>query len=141
WPMLAHRNVTISMTPQHLAEALQLTLDLTPATPGQQIAQREMAQAIELALDARRQRILISRSQIGPLKWTCLLIEAACVLIAIVLVHSSNRRTAAITMGLFATGLAACLVLIACYDRPFIGELALSPSSLYQVLPNTSQVP
>jgi hypothetical protein len=139
WPMLAHRNATISMTPQHLAEALHLTLDLTPTTAGQQIALREMAQAIEVALEARRQRILISRSEISALKWTCLLIEAACVLIAIGLVHSQNRRTAAITMGVFATGLAACLVLIAGYDRPFVGELAVSPNSLQQVLPDTSQ--
>jgi hypothetical protein len=56
WPMMARQSATLSFTPHFLAEALQLTLGLTPNTEGERIAQREVATAIENALDARRQR-------------------------------------------------------------------------------------
>jgi hypothetical protein len=46
---------------------------------GQGIQQREMTVALESALDARRQRILISHSSVSLLKWACLVIQAICV--------------------------------------------------------------
>jgi hypothetical protein len=42
-------------------------------------------------------------------------------------VHSDNRLAATITMGVFATGVAASVVLILPYDRPFIGQLSVGP--------------
>jgi hypothetical protein len=41
------------------------------------------------------------------------------------MVHSDNRLTSAITMALFASGVAASLLLILAHDRPFIGELSV----------------
>jgi hypothetical protein len=38
-------------------------------------------------------------------------------------------------MMLFATGAVAAVLLIAATDRPFIGEISMSPNSLLQVLP------
>ncbi len=52
-----------------------------------------------------------------------------------VLVHSDNRRTAAIAMALFAIGMASCVVLIASHNEPFTGEISVSPSLLLQVMP------
>jgi hypothetical protein len=37
-------------------------------------------------------------------------------------------------MGLFATGVAAAVLLIAAYDRPFIGEISVGPDPLLQVM-------
>jgi hypothetical protein len=135
WPQMARQVATLSTTPRPLAEALQLTLALTPGTPGQQIAQREIAAALEQILDARRQRILISQSRVNLVKWFCLLVQAVCALLAIAMVHSDNRRAAAITMGLFATGVAASVLLIVAHDRPFTGELSVGPEPLLQVMP------
>jgi hypothetical protein len=39
-----------------IAEALRLTLALTPSSRGQETAEREITTALENALDARRQR-------------------------------------------------------------------------------------
>src|SRR5271167_468799 len=125
WPMMAHRKITLQVAPHALAEALQLTLALLPNGPGQQIAQREITVAIESALDARRQRIGISQSQVNWVKWSCLYLQAAAALLAIAMVHSDNRLASAITMGIFATGVAASVLLIAAYDRPFIGEISV----------------
>jgi hypothetical protein len=64
WPMIAHR-ITLQATSHFLAEAVQMTLALAPNTQGQQIVQREIITALESALDARRQRIEISRSSVN----------------------------------------------------------------------------
>jgi hypothetical protein len=141
WPMMARRSATLRAIPGALAEALQLTLALTPSTQGQQIAQREIAAAIENALDARRQRIIISRSQVNLVKWSTLYLQAVCALLAVAMVHSDNRLASVITMGVFATGVAASVLLIAAHDRPFTGQLLVEPGPLLQVMPeaDTSQ--
>jgi hypothetical protein len=126
WPAMARRAADLRMTPQPLAEALQL-------------AQRDMASALQNALDARRQRILVSRSEVNAVKWTCLYLQAFCALLAIALVHSDNRLASGLSMGLFATGVAASVLLIAAHDRPFIGQLSISPEPLLQVMPDGAQ--
>jgi len=135
WPLMAQNTATLRLTPRPLAEALQTTLALSPSNPGQQIAQREIATALESALDARRQRIIISRSQVNWVKWSCLYLQAACALLVIAMVHIDNRLASAITMGVFATGVAASVFLIASHDRPFTGEISVGPQPLLQVMP------
>jgi hypothetical protein len=100
-----------------------------------------MAVALESALDARRQRILISESSVGFLKWACLVTQAICVLIAVALSHGDERAAALIAMGLFATGAAACFLLIGAYDRPFVGQISIHPDPLLQVMPEASGPP
>jgi hypothetical protein len=138
WPMMAHQTETLKIIPHSLAEALQYTLALKPASQGQEIAQRQMATELESALDARRQRILVSRSAVSWVKWACLVIEANCVLLAIALVHH-DKISALLSLLLFASGAAACFFLIAAYDRPFVGKLAVSPEPLLQVMPEDSR--
>jgi hypothetical protein len=141
WSLIAHQTATLQILPRNLIEALHITLTLTPSSKGQEIAQREMVVALQSALDARRQRILISYSRVSSLKWFCLVIQAICVLIAVALSHGEKRTAALVAMGLFATGAAACFLLIGAYDRPFIGELAIRPDPLLQVVPEASGAP
>jgi hypothetical protein len=135
WPMMAQRTATLRFTTRPLAEVLQLDLSLAPITQGQQLAQHEIAAAVENALDARRQRIIVSMSGVSSVKWSCLFVQAVCALFAIALVHSGDRVAAAITMGLFALGVAACVLLIMAYDRPFTGHISVAASPLLQVMP------
>jgi hypothetical protein len=118
-----------------LSEVLQLALALTPQTQGQTIAQREIVVSLENVLDARRQRILISRSTINWVKWAGLMAEAILTLIAIAMVHSDNRAAAAIAMGIFATAMAVSAALIASHARPFTGAVSVGPDALLQVIP------
>ena len=131
WPMMAHGTATLQMIPYPLAEALQLT----PSSQGQQTAQREITAALENALDARRQRIIISQSEVNWVKWSCLCLLAVCALVAIAMVHSDDRLASAITLGLFGIGVATSFLLILAHDRPFLGELSIQPNSLLQVMP------
>jgi hypothetical protein len=137
WPMMARQTATLQIAPHQLSEALRLTLSLAPSTPGQGIAQREMTVGLESALDARRQRILVSQSSVSFVKWACLVIQAICVLIAIAFAHG-DKRASLVAMGLFATGAAACLLLIGAYDRPF-GRHSIRPDPLLQVMPEASR--
>ena len=101
WPAMAGRSATLTMNPAPLAEALRVSLGLTPRSDGQVAAQREIVTAVQNALDARRQRIIVSQSGVNWVKWTGLLLQAICTLIAIDMVHSDNRTSAAVAMGLF----------------------------------------
>jgi len=129
---MARRRATLTMIPTSLAQALQTTLTLTASGDGQVVAQRE----IVAALDARRQRILVSRSEVNWVKWTGLMIQAICTLTAIAMVHSDNRVTAGLAMGLFATAVAVCIMLIVAHDRPFTGHVSVQPAALMQVQPD-----
>jgi hypothetical protein len=91
------------------------------------------------AFDARRQRIIISQSQVNLVKWLCLFVQAAAALFAIAMIHCDNRIASAITVGLFATGVAASVLLIAAHDRPFTGEISVGPGPLLQVMPDASR--
>jgi hypothetical protein len=106
----------------------------SPSNPGQQIAQREIATSLENALEARRQRILVSRSHVNLTKWACLLLQAACALLAIAVVHSDNRLASTISLGAFATGVAASVLLILARDEPFIGQVSVAPQPRLQVM-------
>ena len=139
WPAMARRAADLHMTPQPLADALQLVLALKPDNPGSVTAQREIVAALETVVDARRQRILVSLSAVNSFKWACLYLQALCALLAIALVHSDNRLASALSMGVFATGVAVSVLLIAAYDRPFTGQLSVTPAPLLEVMPTGAQ--
>src|SRR5262245_28509615 len=106
WTEMAHQRATLSTLPTPLIQELHDTLALKPADDSQRAAQPEMVKALHTALDARRQRIVISESSVGAVKWVAILLQGLCTLVAIAMVHSGNRLSCAITLTLFATGIA-----------------------------------
>jgi hypothetical protein len=135
WPAMGAGNITLTLIPAALAEALQYSLALDPKTAGQGIAQREIVAALQTALDARRQRILLSRSSINGVKWTCLLVQAALTLITTALIHSDNRTANRIILAIFATAVGMAVILLATHSRPFTGAISVRPTVLLQVMP------
>jgi hypothetical protein len=134
WPKMAQRTVSLHVTPRPIQEALQLVLSLPVINPGQQAAQREILRALEAATDARRQRIIVSGAEVNAVKWSCLFLQAVCAFFAIALVHCDDRLSSFLAMGLFATGVAASVLLIAAHDRPFVGQIAVTPEPLLQII-------
>jgi uncharacterized protein DUF4239 len=135
WPAMAHRTATLStLRAKALNEAFQDVLSLKPADDSQRTAQPEIMKALETAMDARRQRIVVSQSSVGTVKWAGIVLQALCTLIAIAMVHSDNRLACSIALTLFATGVALSLLLIAAYSRPFTGEISVKPDLLRQVV-------
>jgi hypothetical protein len=135
WPAMSHRRATLStLRANALIEALKDVLSLKPADDTERTAQPEIMKALETAMDARRQRIVVSQSSVGTVKWAGIVLQALCTLIAIAMVHSDNRLACAIAMTLFATGIALSLLLIAAYSQPFTGEISVKPDLLRQVV-------
>jgi hypothetical protein len=135
WPEMARQRATLATLPTALIEALHDTLALEPADNSQRAAQSEMVKELDTALDARRQRIVISESSLGTVKWVGILLQGLCTLVAFAIVHSDNRLARAIALALFATGIALSVLLIAAYSRPFT---SVGPGLLKQV---TASVP
>jgi hypothetical protein len=136
WPLMARQAASLRTAPPALAEALQFVAAMTPQGAGQATAQREIVEDLQTALDARRQRIIVSYAEVNAVKWWCLYLQAACALLVIGLVHCDNRLAASIAMGLFATGVAASVLLIVAHDRPFTGQISVSPQPLLQIMPD-----
>jgi len=136
WPAMARERLTLASLSTHLVQAQRLTVLMKPQDESQRTAQREIVAALHRALDARRQRIIISQSEVGPVKWAAILLQGLCTLIAIAIVHSDNRLTCAIAVALFATGIALSSLVIAAYSRPFTGEISVKPDLLQEVVPN-----
>ena len=135
WPTMADQNATLLVAPPELAAALQLALALPADDPGRVVAQREIVASLEAALDARRQRVIISASAVNSAKWTGVVGLGIITLIAIACVHSANRRTTAVAMTLFASAIVVSLLMIGVQDRPFAGPYRVEPTPLIQVRP------
>jgi Protein of unknown function (DUF4239) len=136
WSEMAHERLTLATLPTAPVEALQLTVSLKPQDEAQRTAQREIVAALHRALDARRQRIIVSQSNVGPVKWAAILLQGLCALIAIAMVHRDSRLACAKAVTIFATGIALSALMIAAYTRPFTGELSVGPELLQQVIPD-----
>jgi hypothetical protein len=135
WPAMSRQQTTLPMITAADTQALELALSILARTEAQTIAQREVISAVRNAVEARRERIIISRSKINWVKWTVVLLLAFLIVLTAAIIHCDNRTTAAIAMGLFSTAVAACVILIASHNRPFTGEISVSPDLLIQVMP------
>jgi Protein of unknown function (DUF4239) len=138
WPAMADQNATLVTAPPQMALALQVALALPADNPGRVVAQREIVTSLESALDARRQRIIISQSAVNSAKWAGVIALGILTLIAIACVHAANRRTAAIAMTLWASAIVVSLLMIGVQDRPFAGPYHVQPTPLVQVEPQIS---
>jgi hypothetical protein len=135
WPAMARQEAKLGMVTAEASEVLELTLSVRPQNDVQVLAQREMLAALQSANDARRERIVISRSSIDWVKWAVVYLFAILILVTIAFVHIDNSGTAAIALALFSLGVVACVVLIASHNRPFTGEISVGPELLLQVMP------
>ena len=61
---------------------------------------------MERCVNELLQRIVISEYSVGTVKWVGILLQGLCILVAVAIVYSDNRLTCAITLSLFATGIA-----------------------------------
>lgn len=133
WPAMAEHQATLAMPPAMLKDALQAALALKPQDDGQRAAQTQILVSLEETLEARRQRIVLSGSSVSGVKWAGLLLQGLITLLAIAMVHSGNRGSAGLALWLFATGIALSIFMIAAYNRPFGGVVAIDPTLLEHV--------
>jgi hypothetical protein len=138
WPAMAHAHVTLVAAPPQMATALQVALALPADDPGRVVAQREIVNSLNAALDARRQRIIISQSSVNTAKWAGMIALGFLTLIGIACVHAANRLTLGIAMTLWAFAIVVSLLMIGVQDRPFAGPYRVQPTPLIQVEPHVA---
>jgi hypothetical protein len=137
WPAMASGRATLQSIAVGLAEAMTALLSFSPVQANQKLAQQRALVAIEQALEARRNRVLLSQAEIAPIQWTVILVLAILILVTIALVHIDRGLAMGVTLFIFSTAIAICLVLLAVYDRPFgAGGFTVRPTVLRAVVPN-----
>ena len=116
---------------------MTILLSFTPVQSNQQLAQQRALVAIEQALEARRNRVLLSQAEIAPIQWIVIIGLAVLLLITLAMVLIQERLAMAITMFIYSTGIALCLVLLMVYDRPFgVGGFIVQPTVLRDIMPD-----
>lgn len=136
WPNMVNGHANLRRPPPGLTDAMHLMLAANLTGSGQQISQQRIVAAIQQALEARRQRILLSEASVEPTQWATILILATLMLIGIRIVHA-DRVAAAANLLIFASAIGACLVLLIVSDRPFSsGGVTLQPSALHEIKPD-----
>lgn len=83
---------------------------------------------------ARLARITLSRSGISNAQWVTLSIMALCGLISIALVHNHTRNAQFIAMNFYALIASAAFFLLLAHDRPFTGDVSISPAPLQRLV-------
>jgi hypothetical protein len=135
WPAMADGDATLTVAPGRLVEVQAEVLALPVQTEGQRVAEDRLVTAVDQALEARRARLVLSRSAIDPLRLTALFLVAVTTLAATACVQADRLRRAAVALALLATAMALALTLLCAQAAPFAGYFAIDPDLLLQVRP------
>jgi hypothetical protein len=134
WPSMLQGQASLRKLPEGLPDALKTLLTFEPQQPGQQVAQDHAARAIESALQARRNRIVLSEAAITPAQWAVIVLLDSLILLTISMLHVGRHITTAVNLFVFSTAVAACIVLLMINDRPFTaGGITVQPTSLQEI--------
>lgn len=134
WPAMLQGHASLRALPEGLPDALTTVLAFVPRQPGEKVAQDHAARAIERALQARRNRIVLSQSAISPAQWSVIFVLDALILLTIAMVHVGRHVTTIVNLFVFSTAVASCVVLLMINDRPFTsGGITVHPTSLLEV--------
>jgi hypothetical protein len=134
WPAMARGEKDVGQTPRVLTEATAMVLDLNPIRPGEQLAQQRVVAALDGALDARRNRIMLSGELIDGVQWGIILVLMILILATVAMGKVESPRASAIAMFIVASASAASLVLLLAYDQPLnAGGFFVKPTLLRDV--------
>jgi hypothetical protein len=105
--------------------AYQALLGVLSHAPGLEapVKTQLLATGVELR-QARDRRLYLADDETAAIKWLSALVLGALTQVALLLVHTGNRRAMRVGIGLFTVAFTFCLVIIALFDQPF--ELALA---------------
>jgi hypothetical protein len=136
WSAMERGQASIAALPDVLLGAMTSLLAHDFADSGQQLARGEVIDAIQEALAARRQRILLSQASTSPIQWAVVVLIDILVLTTIAMVHIDHRRTQVVGMLIWSSAVAACFVAVLVFDRPYGGGgISLAPHALQDVMP------
>jgi hypothetical protein len=89
-----------------------------------------LATAVEMRR-ARDRRLYVADDETVGIKWLSMIVLGALTQIAILLVHTGERRAVRVSVSLFTVAFAFCLVIVAIFDTPFEMTLASEPGRTF----------
>src|ERR1700722_4117349 len=119
WPSMMAGSGSLRVRLPGISDATKALADYNATISGLRNMQEAALAAVGKVRDARRARILQSRSFIGPGQWLVVLVLYFHMLLLISTVHIKRRVAMAVALWMFSSAFAICFVLLLMYDRPF----------------------
>lgn len=128
WPQLAHL-----LTPRVAAgpiRDLRAAIHALPEGP----FHAELHDLSKQASTARETRLRIAATRPPPARWGIVGILAILTLLGVGLIHAESRRARRIALGMVSVGISCCFVVLFAYTRPYIGQFAVQPVDLQDLI-------
>lgn len=90
----------------------------------------DLHDAIDVATEARMERIRMSLYRMSRARWTVVNLLGVLLIVAMGLLHAEHRRGRAIALAFVAIAISVCFVILFAHGRPFIGQNAIQPTEL-----------
>ena len=128
WPQLAHL-----LTPRVTAAPIRELRTAIHALP-EGALQTELHDLYKQAATARETRLRIAATRPPPARWGIVGILAILTLLGVGLIHAESRRARRIALGMVSVGISCCFVVLFAYTRPYIGQFAVKPVDLQDLI-------
>jgi len=134
WPAKLQGRAKMLATVPGLTDAISTVLSFAPTDASQRLAQQRTLIALEQAIDARQNRILLSNASIAPMQWIAIIVLAVLLFLTVAMVHIDQPLAKAMSMFILSTAIAVCFMLLLVNDRPFsTGGFFIGPDVLQQI--------
>lgn len=130
WPAMRQGRVPAQAWPA-MARLQEMVVHYQPATMGQQNVHAQMLALLSGLLDVRRERIFYSEDSIEPTVWWVVILGTIGT-VGFTFFFGLEKRRHQLMSGLTAALAGLVIVLIAALDRPYLGEVSISPLVLQQ---------
>lgn len=128
WPQLAHL-----LTPQVSAAPMR-ELRAAIHVVSDSDVQHELHDLYKQAATARETRLRIAATRPPPARWGIVGVLAILTLLGVGLIHAESRRARRMALGMVAVGISCCFVVLFAYTRPYLGQFAVKPVDLEQLV-------
>jgi hypothetical protein len=133
WPMMRRGSESPAAWRQ-LSELWTPALQFAPSTPREQAIYAEVLQRLDQLNDARRMRLLASRSGVPHLIWGILIGGGVVTVLFTYFFGLKNMRAQMAMTAMYVAAIGFVLFLVAAIDNPFSGTVSIKPEALELVL-------
>lgn len=128
WPQLAHL-----LVPRVPAGPIRDLRNAIHALPDESL-KTEIHELYKQAATARETRLRIAATRPPPARWGIVGVLAILTLLGVGLIHAESRRARRMALGTVSIGISCCFVVLFAYTRPYLGQFAVRPAGLEELV-------
>ncbi|MBM4011227.1 MAG: DUF4239 domain-containing protein [Planctomycetes bacterium] len=128
WPQLAHL-----LAPRVPAGPIRDLRNAIHALPDESL-KTEIHELYKQAATARETRLRIAATRPPPARWGIVGVLAILTLLGVGLIHAESRRARRMALGMVSIGISCCFVVLFAYTRPYLGQFAVRPAGLEELV-------